>query len=136
EIADMLVDDPDTGTILLFLETFRDAHHLARAARRAYTACKLIIVYKLGRSSVGRRVAASHTGAMTGPDELAEAFFRAHGIIRVSMLESLFEAPRLMRGHRPPRGRRVTVLTGTGGAAAMVVDRLGELGAEVVAPSE
>jgi acyl-CoA synthetase (NDP forming) len=136
EIAEMLVDDPDTGAILLFLETFRDADVLARAARRAFAAGKPVIAYKLGRSNVGRRVATSHTGALTGPDELASAFFREHGIIRVDMMESLFETPRLVLGHRPPRGRRAAVVTGTGGAAAMVVDRLGVLGVDVVAPSQ
>ena len=135
EIAEMLADDADTGAILLFLETFRDAPNLARAARCAFAAGKPVIAYKLGRSTVGRRVATSHTGAMTGPDEIANAFFREHGIIRVDMLESLFETPRLALGHRPPAGRRVAVVTGTGGAAAMVVDRLGVLGAEVVPPS-
>src|SRR5450759_109263 len=135
EIAGMLVDDAETGAILLFLETFRDASELARAARRAFAAGKPVIAYKLGRSGVGRRAATSHTGAMTGPDEIANAFFREHGIIRVDMLESLFETPRLVLGHRPPGRRRVAVVTGTGGAAAMVVDRLGVLGAEVVPPS-
>jgi acyl-CoA synthetase (NDP forming) len=135
ELAEMLVEDPDTGAILLFLETFRDADKLARAARRAYEAGKPVIAYKLGRSGVGRAVATSHTGAMTGPDEIANAFFRHHGILRVDMVESLFEAPRLVLGHQPPKQRRVAVVTGTGGAAAMVVDRLGVLGAEVVPPS-
>ena len=135
EIAEMLVDDADTGAILLFLETFRDAPNLARAARRAFAAGKPVIAYKLGRSGVGRQAATSHTGAMTGPDEIANAFFREHGIIRVDMLESLFETPRLVLGHRPSGQRRVAVVTGTGGAAAMVVDRLGVLGAEVVPPS-
>jgi acetate---CoA ligase (ADP-forming) len=135
ELADMLVDDPRTGAILLFLETFRDAEALARAARRANAAGKPVIAYKLGRSGVGRRVATSHTGAMTGPDEVANAFFREHGILRVDTFEALFETPQLVMGQRPPRGRRVAVVTGTGGAAAMVVDRLGVLGAEVVGPS-
>ena len=135
ELAELLVDDADTGAILLFLETFRDADRLARAARRAYAAGKPVIAYKLGRSRVGREVATSHTGAMAGPDEIATAFFRDNGIIRVDMMESLFETPRLVLGHKPPRGKRVAVLTGTGGAAAMVVDRLGTLGAEVVPPS-
>jgi len=135
EIAAMLADDPATGAILLFLETFRDAERLAAAARRAYAAGKPVIAYKLGRSGVGRAVATSHTGAMTGPDEVAAAFFRDNGILRVDTLESLIETPRLVLGHKPPRGRRVAVLTGTGGAAAMVVDRLGTLGAEVVPPS-
>lgn len=135
ELTEMLVDDEDTGAILLFLETFRDADKLAEAARRAYAAGKPVIAYKLGRSGVGRRVATSHTGAMTGPDEMASAFFREHGIIRVDTFEGLFETAQLVTGHKPPRGRRVSVVTGTGGAAAMVVDRLGVLGAEVVGPS-
>jgi acyl-CoA synthetase (NDP forming) len=135
ELTDMLVDDADTGAILLFLETFRDADKLAQAARRAYAAGKPVIAYKLGRSGVGRRVATSHTGAMTGPDELAGAFFREHGVIRVDTFEGLFEAAQLVIGQKPPRGKRVSVVTGTGGAAAMVVDRLGVLGADVVGPS-
>lgn len=135
ELTDMLVDDADTGAILLFLETFRDAAKLAEAARRAYAAGKPVIAYKLGRSGVGRQVATSHTGAMTGPDELASAFFREHGIIRVDTFEGLFETAQLVMGHKPPRGKRVSVITGTGGAAAMVVDRLGVLGADVVGPS-
>jgi len=135
ELADMLVDDEDTGSILLFLETFRDADRLASAARRAYAAGKPVIAYKLGGAAVGRRVATSHTGAMTGPDEIANAFFREHGIIRVYTFEGLFETAQLVMGHRPPRGNRVSVVTGSGGAAAMVVDRLGVLGADVVGPS-
>jgi acyl-CoA synthetase (NDP forming) len=134
ELAEMLVDDPETGAILLFLETFRDADRLAGAARRAFAAGKPVIAYKLGRSAVGRQAATSHTGAMVGEDEIAAAFFREHGIIRVDMMESLFEAPRLVLGHRPPSGKRVAVVTGTGGAAAMVADRLGTLGADVVPP--
>ena len=134
ELTEVLVDDPDTGAILLFLETFRDAERLASAARRAFAAGKPVIAYKLGRSEVGRRAATSHTGAMVGADELADAFFRAHGILRVDMLESLFELPQLVLGRKPPVGRRVAILTGTGGAAAMIADRLGVLGAEVVSP--
>jgi acyl-CoA synthetase (NDP forming) len=135
ELTDMLVDDDDTRAILLFLETFRDADKLAEAARRAYLAGKPVIAYKLGRSAVGRQTATSHTGAMTGPDELASAFFREHGIIRVDTFEGLFETAQLVMGQKPPRGKRVSVVTGTGGAAAMVVDRLGVLGADVVGPS-
>ncbi|MGZ8263304.1 MAG: acetate--CoA ligase family protein [Burkholderiales bacterium] len=136
ELTEMLVDDEDTGAILLFLETFRDADRLALAARRAFDAGKPVIAYKLGRSGVGRRVATSHTGALTGPDEIATAFFREHGIIRVDTFEGLFEAAQLVTGHKPPRGKRVSVVTGTGGAAAMVVDRLGVLGCDVVGPSK
>jgi len=136
EITDLLVDDPHTGTMLLFMETIRDAAHLARAARRAYAAGKPVIVYKLGRSEVGQDLAASHTGAMAGGDEVADAFFRAHGMLRVDVLEDLFELPALVKGQKPASRHRVAVMTTTGGGAASVVDRLGTFGVEVVAPTD
>jgi acyl-CoA synthetase (NDP forming) len=136
EFADLLVDDAHTKTILLFMETIRDADKLAHAARRAYSAGKSIIVYKLGRSEVGQDLAASHTGAMAGSDEMADAFFRAHGMVRVDTLENLFELPALLANQRPAKSHRVAVMTTTGGGAASVVDRLGTLGVEVVAPTD
>lgn len=136
EITDLLVDDPHTSTILLFMETIRDAEHLARAAHRAYAAGKAVIVYKLGRSAVGQDLAASHTGAMAGGDEVADAFFRAHGMLRVDVLEGLFELPALVRGQRPASRHRVAVMTTTGGGAASVVDRLGTLAVDVVGPTD
>ena len=136
EIADLLVDDPHTGAILLFMETLREGTHLARAARRAYAAGKPIIAYKMGRSEVGQDLAASHTGAMAAGDEVADAFFRAHGILRVDVLEALFELPALVHKQQPAGGHRVAVMTTTGGGAASVVDRLGTCNVEVVAPTE
>jgi acyl-CoA synthetase (NDP forming) len=134
ELAEMLVEDEATGAVLLFLETFRDAPRLAAAARRAHVLHKPIIAYKLGRSEVGRTIALSHTGAMLGGDELAQAFFRAQGILRVETLEGLLETARLVMGHKPPRGRGFSALTATGGGAAMVVDRLGLAGHTLVGP--
>jgi acyl-CoA synthetase (NDP forming) len=136
EFSDLLVDDPHTQTILLFMETIRDADKLAHAARRAYAAGKRMIVYKLGRSEVGQDLAASHTGAMAGSDEMADAFFRAHGIVRVDTLENLFELPALLADQKPAKRHRVAVMTTTGGGAASVVDRLGTLGVEVVGPTD
>ncbi|MCC6531260.1 MAG: acetate--CoA ligase family protein [Burkholderiales bacterium] len=136
EIVEVLVGDADTDIILLFLETIRQPEHLAHAARRAYEAGKAIVVYKLGRSEVARELAASHTGAMTGSDDSANAFFRRHGIVRVDTLEAMIEAPQLLLRAKAPKGRRIAVLTTTGGGAAMVVDNLGRLGVEVVPPTD
>src|SRR3972149_6571685 len=122
ELTDMLVDDPHTGTILLFLETLRDAGRLAHAARRASAANKPVVVYQLGRSDLGQDLAASHTGAMAGADEVADAFFRAHGMLRVDNLETLFELPTLLAGHKPAPRHRISVMTTTGGGAAPVGD--------------
>ncbi len=136
ELAGLLVDDPHTDAILLFMETMRDAPHLADAARRAYDAGKPVIVYKLGRSEVGQDLAASHTGAMAGTDEAVDAFFKAHGILRVDTLESLFELPALVQGRKPNKRHRVAAMTTTGGGAACVVDRIGTYGVDVVGPDD
>jgi acyl-CoA synthetase (NDP forming) len=122
--------------ILLFMETIRDAPHLADAARRAYAANKPVIVYKLGRSEVGQDLAASHTGAMAGTDEAVDAFFKAHAMLRVDTLEALFELPALVKGRKPNKKHRVAAMTTTGGGAACVVDRIGTYGVDVVGPTD
>jgi len=134
ELVELLVEDPDTKVIALFLETVRDAERLARAARKAHAAGKPIVAYKLGRSRLGEELARSHTGALAGADVALDAYFRACGILRVDMLESLIEIPPLLAGRKPiPRTRaaRVSVVTTTGGGAAAVVDRLGLHGIEL-----
>ena len=163
EITRLLVDDPQTDVILLFLETLRDAPALADAARVAYRAGKSIAVFKLGRSEVGAQLAVSHTGALAGSDAACDAFFREHGIVRVQFLETLLEiAPLLVRtgsaarsaanqanasgagpamtakgaqAARRPGPPRVAVVSTTGGGAAMVVDSLGLRGVDVVGPT-
>ncbi|MGE0558187.1 MAG: acetate--CoA ligase family protein [Burkholderiales bacterium] len=136
ELAGLLVDDPHTDAILLFMETIRDAPHLADASRRAYDAGKPVIVYKLGRSEVGQDLAASHTGAMAGTDAAVDAFFKAHGMLRVDTLEALFELPALLKGQKPRKRHRVAAMTTTGGGAACVVDRIGTYGVDVVGPTD
>lgn len=132
ELVDVLVDDPDTDAILLFLEALRDAPVLAKAARRAFDAGKPVMAYKLGRSKAGQAVALSHSGALAGEDKAVDAFFRANGIVRVETLETLFEMPPLLMGQKPPKGNRVGVMTTTGGGASTVVDRLGAAGLDVI----
>lgn len=143
EVVDALVDDPHTKVILLFLETLRDASALARALTRARAQGKPVIAYKLGRSEQGDALAQSHTGAMVGNDAAVDAFLKAHGVMRVHHLETLFEiAPLAARHARPPRASaavppaasRVAVITTTGGGAATVVDNLGLHGLAAVAP--
>lgn len=141
EVVDGLVDDPDTQVITLFLETLRDAAVLGAALDRARLAGKPVIAYKLGRSEMGSALAQSHTGALAGNDAAVDAFFRAHGVLRVEMLETLFEmAPLATRYAKVPcitgRKPRLAVITTTGGGAASVVDRLGLRDIEAVAPPD
>jgi acyl-CoA synthetase (NDP forming) len=139
EVVDALVDDPETRVILLFMETLRQAPVLAAALKRARAAGKPVVAYKLGRSEQGDALAQSHTGAMAGNDAAVDAFFRAHGVMRVLLLETLFEiVPLAVRyGSVRPRDKqmaRVAVITTTGGGAATVVDNLGMRGLAAAAP--
>ena len=136
ELLDLLVDEPKTDAIALFLEGIRDSERVAHAARRAYNAGKPVVVYKLGRSDVGRELAVTHSGAVAGPDSAVEAFLRHHGMLRVDMLETLLELPALARGMKPGAAKRVAVITTTGGGAATIVDRLGAAGMELVAATD
>jgi len=137
ELVELLAADPETRCILLFLETVRDAPRLAAGARAAHAAGKPVVAYKLGRSALGARLARSHTGALAGEDAALDAYFRACGIVRVDLLETLIEIGPMLQGRRPPglaRAPRVSVVTTTGGGAATVVDRLGAFGIEAVSP--
>ena len=132
EIGEILVDDPKTEAILLFLETIRSADAFAAMARRAYEKGKPVIAYKLGRSEAAQEFTASHTGAIAGTDSAVDAFFRHHGIIRVNLFETLFELPMLLLGRDPKPGNSVSVLSTTGGGGGMVVDCLGTNGIETL----
>lgn len=134
EIVDHLSEDDSTDAVLLFLETLRCEAALGEAVRKAFDSGKPVIAYKLGRSELGKRLAATHSGAMTGSSKAVDAWFRHHGVIRVDMLESLIETPPLLLNSSPPKGRRAALMTTTGGGAATVADRLGAAGITLAAP--
>jgi len=141
EVVQALADDEPSRAILLFLETLRDASVLARALEAARAAGKPVIAYKVGRSAQGDALAQSHTGAMAGNDAAVDAFLRAHGVLRVESLETLYEiVPLALRYGQceppPARAPRVAVITTTGGGAATVVDNLGLRGLVAATPPE
>ena len=137
EIGMACLDDPNTDTVVLFLETIRDADGLARFAAAAHDARKPVIALKLGRSALGAQMAVAHTGALLAEDAVADAFLRDLGIARVTTLEALIEAPALFRGRTPPTApSAVGVLTTTGGGGATVSDRLALEGVALAPPSD
>lgn len=136
EIGEMLIDDPATDAILLFLETVRDPSGLASMVRRAFGAGKPVIAFRVGRSEVGETLAASHTGAIIGNGAAMDAFLRDIGVIRVETLDAFLEIGPLVKGRRPPLGRRVSVMSTTGGGGTLVIDAMSRHDVEIVAPSE
>lgn len=138
ELCAATLDDPDVTGYLLFLETIRHSASLRQFAQAAAERSKPVIAYKLGRSDMAAQMAASHTGALAGEDDVATAFLDDLGIARVHTLDALIEAAPLLAQtptRQGGRARRVGVVTTTGGGAAMVVDQLGVAGIEVVAPT-
>jgi acyl-CoA synthetase (NDP forming) len=129
EICAATLDDPAIDGYLLFLETLHHGPALRAFCREAAARGKPVVAYKLGRSAAASEMAATHTGALAGEDDVAEAFLRDLGVARVGVLDALLEAMPLAR-RMPPRApgaapRRVGVVTTTGGGAAMAVDQLG-----------
>lgn len=137
EICAATLDDPAIEGYVLFLESLRHGDQLQAFAREAALRGKPVIAYKLGRSSAAAEMAATHTGALAGEDDIADAFLKDLGIARVEMLETLFEIFPLAKKipAEQKTGQRVAVVTTTGGGAAMVVDQLGVRGITVQAPS-
>jgi acyl-CoA synthetase (NDP forming) len=129
EICAATLDDPDIEGYLLFLESLRHGDKLRAFALEAARRGKPVIAYKLGRSAAAAEMAATHTGALAGEDDIADAFLKDLGIARVGVLEALLEvfplARRIPLQQEGAPLRRVGVVTTTGGGAAMVVDQLG-----------
>ncbi len=139
EICAATLDDPQIEGYVLFLESLHHGQALRAFALAAAERGKPVVVYKLGRSSVAADMVQSHTGALAGDDDIADAFFKDSGMARVGILESLLEAQALavrwpLLGTGQPL-RRVGVVTTTGGGAAMLVDQLGIRGVVVEAAS-
>ena len=139
DICAATLDDPDIDGYLLFLESLRHADRLRAFAIRAAAAAKPVLAYKLGRSTQGRELAVTHTGALAGENDVADAFLRDCGIARVETLSALIEGlPLLARvpARRESRPPRAAVVTTTAGGAAMVVDPLASRGVDVAQPTE
>lgn len=134
DVVDALVDDPATKVIALYVEAIRHPAKFRAAALRAAQAGKPIVAFKIGRSEAGAQAAVSHTGALAGADRMYDALFRQTGVIRAQTFADLLDMPAALATGRVLRGRRVAVLTSTGGAGTLVSDSLGVCGFETPPP--
>ena len=128
-------DDPNTHSILIYMESVGDARSFLSAAREVALR-KPIIVIKAGRSEAASRAAASHTGALTGSDEVLDAAFRRSGVLRVSAIADLFYMAEVLSKQPRPKGPRLTILTNAGGPAVLATDALVANGGELALLSE
>jgi acetyl coenzyme A synthetase (ADP forming)-like protein len=125
--------DPETGLIMLYLESFGNPRKFARIARRV-SRTKPILAVKGGRTQAGNRATSSHTGALlSASDVTVDALFEQAGVIRTDTLAELFDAALLLGSQPLPAGNRVAILTNAGGPAILCADA-SEAGGLVVPP--
>jgi acetyltransferase len=135
ELLSHFGEDEKTLSILLYMESIGDARAFLSAAREV-SFSKPIIVIKAGRSEAASKAAASHTGAMTGSDEVYAAAFRRCGVLRVDRISELFQLADVLGKQPRPRGPRLTILTNAGGPGVLATDTLMELGGDLATLSE
>jgi acyl-CoA synthetase (NDP forming) len=122
DLAECLLDDPVTTVILMFVEGLDRPARLGDLADRARTLGKRIVVAKMGVSAAGRRAALAHTAHETGDDAWYTELFAAHGILRATDQEQLVDIAMALSRTRQPAGRRIGIVTTSGGAGTWLAD--------------
>ena len=139
DLIDYFGDDPHTKSILIYMESVGDARSFLSAARQV-SLTKPVIVLKAGRSDAASKAAASHTGALTGSDDVLEAALRRIGVLRVNSIADLFHMADVLSKQPRPRGPKLVIVTNAGGPAVLATDALiaggGELALLGVATQE
>ncbi len=128
---EFLADDPATRVIAAFTESVKDPERFVAALDRAADRGKPVVVLKAGKNERTRRAIASHTGGLAGESRVFSAVLRAHRAIEVNDLDELTEVLAACQGERWPRGRRVAIVTASGGQAELILDVAGPAGLEL-----
>lgn len=116
-------DDPYTSAIVIYMESVGDASAFLSAAREV-AITKPIIIIKAGRTEAAAKAAASHTGSMTGSDDVLEAAFRRVGVMRVNQISDLFAMAEILAKQPLPNGKHLTIVTNAGGPGVLAADAL------------
>lgn len=130
DLIDYLGSDPQTTSIVLYLETIGDARSFLSAARDV-ARHKPIIVIKAGQTQEAVQAAVSHTGALAGSYEVFEAASRRSGVLPVKHIEELFSLAEVLARQPRPQGPRLTILTNAGGPGVLATDALVNAGGQL-----
>lgn len=130
DLIDYFGNDPDTSSILLYVESLDHARTFLSAAR-AYARTKPIIVLKSGKSAEGAKAARSHTGSLAGNDEAFNAAFARAGMLRVNTISELFDCAEVLSTAKHPSGNKLAIVTNAGGPGVIATDYLIDKGGEL-----
>lgn len=126
DVLDFLAQDPETQSILLYVEGIRHARSFMSGLRAA-ARLKPVIVLKAGRYEQGTRAAVTHTGAIVGSDDVFDAALARAGVVRALSIEQLFAAAQLLGNRCLTGGKRLCIITNGGGLGVMAADRAADL---------
>jgi acetate---CoA ligase (ADP-forming) len=129
-----LAEDPETTVAALYIESVSDGRTFMQAVSD-FTRRKPLVVIKSGRSQAGQRATLSHTGSLAGADAVYDAALRDCGAVRVTSVEEMFDLCRGFVSLPRPRGRRVVIVTNSGGPGVLAADRAEDVGLQVAEPS-
>lgn len=130
DMLDYLALDPETKSILIYVEGIGDARSFMSGLRSA-ARLKPVVVMKVGRHAESAKAALTHTGSLVGADDVFEAAMRRAGIVRVQTVEQLFAAAQLLATTKHIRGDRLAIITNGGGPGIMATDRAIDCGIEL-----
>jgi acetyltransferase len=135
DLIDYFGSDPKTKSILMYVEGITEARKFMSAARH-FARTKPIIVVKSGKFAESAKAAASHTGSLSGEDDIYDAAFKRAGVVRVSEIADLFNAAEVLGTQPLPKGPRLAVITNAGGPGVMATDALIDLGGKLAKISQ
>lgn len=131
DYLDYLVADPETKSILLYIEGISDSRRFMSSLRAA-ARIKPVIALKVGRHAAGAEASMSHTGALVGSDETFSAALSRSGVLRVQSVSQLFAAAKVLsRSHYRVASDRLVIITNGGGPGVMAADRATDQGIEL-----
>ncbi|MGB8771028.1 MAG: bifunctional acetate--CoA ligase family protein/GNAT family N-acetyltransferase [Candidatus Korobacteraceae bacterium] len=130
DLVDYFGNDPRTHSIVIYMESIGDARSFLSAAREV-SLTKPVIVIKAGRTAAAAKAAASHTGSLTGSDEVLDAAFRRSGVLRVNSIADIFFMSDVLAKQPRPRGKRLCIVTNAGGPGVLATDALAAGGGEL-----
>jgi len=123
DLIDYFGTDPKTRSILMYIEGLTDARKFMSAAKH-FARTKPIILVKAGKYSESAKAAASHTGSLTGEDNIYDAAFKRAGVVRVDEIADLFNSAEVLGMQPLPNGPNLAIITNAGGPGVMATDAL------------
>lgn len=130
DLIDYFGQDPKTDSIIMYMETVKDAEKFMSAAR-SFARTKPILVIKAGKYSKSAEAVASHTGSLAGEDQIYDAAFKRVGVTRVSDVDDLFSSSETLSKQNLPDGPNMAIVTNAGGPGIMTTDAILDAGGEL-----